>query len=81
MRVAMNLPSFNIDKHVVMLIEVPDGEDAADYAKNLYANADPNWTICGGPAESVQYAVKGNLVLFIMSSTKIADAVIAAFNG
>ena len=81
MRVAKNAPEINVTKHVVLLIEVPAGENAADYAKTLYENADPNWTICGAPAESVQYAVKGNLVLFVMSSEETANAIIAAFNG
>lgn len=80
MRVAMNHLEMAPPAHVVMLIEVPEGEDAQAYAEKLSQNANPRWMICA-MAESVQYAVKDNLVLFVMSSEEIANAVIAAFNG
>ena len=80
MRVAMNHLEMAPPAHVVMLIEVPEGEDAQAYAEKLSQNANPRWMICA-MAESVQFAVKDNLVLFVMSSEEIANAVIAAFNG
>ncbi len=80
MRVAMNHLEMAPPAHVVMLIEVPAGEDAKAYAKDLNDNANPRWMVCAS-ANSVQYAVKDDLVLFVMSSTEIADAVVAAFNG
>ena len=80
MRVAMNHLQMAPPAHIVMLIEVPAGEDAKAYAKNLNDNANPRWLVCA-TADSVQYAVKGNLVLFVMSNEDTANAVIAAFNG
>ena len=80
LRVAMNHLQMAPPAHIVMLIEVPEGEDAEAFAKNLADNANPRWMVCA-VAESVQYAVKGDLVLFVMSSEDVANAVIAAFNG
>ena len=80
MRVAMNHLEMAPPAHVVMLIEVPEGENAGDLAKTLADSANPRWMVCA-TAESVQYAEKDNLVLLVMSSPEIADAVIAAFNG
>ena len=80
MRVAMNHLEMAPPAHVVMLIEVPEGEDAESFGRELYDNANPRWMICA-TADSVQYAVKDDLVLFVMSSEEIANAVIAAFNG
>ena len=80
MRVAMNHLEMAPPAHIVMLIEVPDGQNAQDYAKDLNNHANPRWMVCAS-ANSVQYAVKGNLVLFVMSSEETANAIIAAFNG
>lgn len=80
MRVATNLLEMAPPAHVILLIEVPEGENAEEYAKNLEANANPRWMVCA-TASSVQYAVKGDLVLFVMSSEENANAIIAAFNG
>lgn len=80
MRVAMNHLEMAPPAHIVMLIEVPEGQNAQDYAKDLNGHANPRWMVCAS-ANSVQYAVKGNLVLFVMSSEETANAIIAAFNG
>ena len=79
-RVALNHLEMAPPAHVVMLLEPPEGQSAEDYARTLEQNANPRWLVCA-TAESVQAAVKDGLVLFVMSSEEIADAVIAAFNG
>ncbi len=80
LRVAMNHLQMAPPAHIVMLIEVPAGEDAEAYAKALKDDADPMWLVCAS-AKSVQVKVVGNLVLFVMSNEETADALIAAFNG
>ena len=80
MRVATNLLQMAPPAHIVMLIEAPQGVDAQAYAKELMDNANPRWMVCA-VAQSVQTAVKDNLILFVMSSTENADALVAAFNG
>ena len=80
MRVAENTPMMVPPAHIALLIEVPEGQDADEYAKELAENANPRWNICAS-AESVQSAARDGLVLFVMSSTEIADALMSAFNG
>lgn len=80
MRVAENTPMMVPPAHIALLIEVPEGQDADEYAKELAENANPRWNICAS-AESVQSAARDGLVLFVMSSAEIADALISAFNG
>lgn len=80
MRVAVNHLEMAPPAHVAMLIEVPEGMDAEEYAGELEANAEPRWLICAA-AESVKVSVKDGLILVVMSSEEIADAVTDAFNG
>ncbi len=77
---AANTPMMGSIAHMVLLIEVPDGTNADDFASELSSHANPRWQICVA-AESTQYAVSGSRILFVMSTAEIADAVIAAFNG
>ena len=65
--------------HSVVLVQVPEGADAADFAAQMEANANPGKWICV-VAESVQTASSGNLALLVMSSQATADAIIANFN-
>ena len=65
--------------HSVVLVEVPAGTDASTVAADMKANADPRKWICV-EAESVQTAVKGQLVLLVMSTQAHADAIVANFN-
>lgn len=65
--------------HSVIIVEVPEGTDAATVAANMKANANPAKWICV-QAESVQSASKGNLAILVMSSQATADAIIANFN-
>lgn len=65
--------------HSVVVVEVPEGVDAAAVAADMEANADPRKWICV-EAESVQTAVKGQVILLVMSSQADADTIIANFN-
>lgn len=65
--------------HSVIIVEVPEGTDAATVAADMKANANPRKWICV-EAESVQTASKGNLAILVMSSQATADAIIANFN-
>ncbi|MCI8525587.1 MAG: hypothetical protein HFF17_06615 [Oscillospiraceae bacterium] len=65
--------------HSVVLVEVPEGGDAAAAAAAMQESADPRKWICV-EAESVQTASKGRLALLVMSSQAAADAIIANFN-
>ena len=80
LRVAMNHLQMAPPAHVAMLIEVPEGKDPEEFAKELTDDADPRWMICA-TANSVQAAAKDGLVLFVMSSEENANALIAAFKG
>lgn len=80
LRVAMNHLQMAPPAHIVMLIEVPAGEDAEAFAEALKDDANPRWLVCA-TAQSVQVKVVGNLVLFVMTNEETADALIAAFNG
>ena len=65
--------------HSVVLVQVPEGADAEAFAETMEANANPSKWICV-TAESVQTAVKGNLVLLVMSAQATADAIVENFN-
>lgn len=69
----------NAVAHSVVLVEVPEGGDAAAVAKSMKDNANPRKWICV-EAESVQAASRGRLAILVMSSQSIADQVIANFN-
>lgn len=81
-KVAVNSPMIGSIAHVILLIQPADGVDAQEYAQELYANANPRWQICV-EADTVDYAVKDGLILFIMTNSDVVSAedVIAAFNG
>lgn len=65
--------------HSAVLVEVPAGVDASKVAEDMAAGANPRKWICV-EAESVQTAVKGQLVLLVMSSQSVADAIVGNFN-
>lgn len=65
--------------HSVVIVEVPEGTDAATVAADMKANANPRKWICV-EAESVQTASKGNLAILVMATQDRADAIIANFN-
>lgn len=65
--------------HSVVLMRLPDGADVSGIAKQVKDNADPRKWICV-EAEKVIVKTKGNLVLLVMSTTDIADAIAANFD-
>lgn len=67
--VAVNQPLMG-QAHVVLLIQPGEGTDADDLAAELEENANPNWMICM-TADSVEYAVKDGLILFVMTSSEL----------
>lgn len=65
--------------HSVVLMRLPDGADVSGIAKQVKDNADPRKWICV-EAEKVIVKTKGDLVLLVMSTTDIADAIAANFD-
>ena len=65
--------------HCACLVKVPEGADAQTVADDIAANANPRKWVCV-EAESVQTAVRGDLVFFVMSDTATADNMVANFN-
>lgn len=65
--------------HSVVLMRLPDGSDVSGIAQQVKDNADPRKWICV-EAEKVIVKTKGNLVLLVMSTTDIADAIAANFD-
>ena len=53
--------------------------DVVRARNDIKANADPRKWICV-EAEKVAVEARGNVVLFVMSSTAIADQMVANFN-
>lgn len=76
---AVNESMIGAIAHSVVLVRVPDGEDAGAVADEIKANADPRKWICV-EAEKTEVLQAGNLVLLVMSATTVADAVISSFN-
>lgn len=65
--------------HSVVLMRLPDGSDVSGIAQQVKDNADPRKWICV-EAEKVIVKTKGDLVLLVMSTTDIADAIAANFD-
>lgn len=80
-KVAVHSPIASSIAHLVLLIEPAEGKDAEQYAKELKQSANPRWQTCV-EADTVKYAVKDGIILFIMTDSQIvdADAIIADFN-
>lgn len=76
---ACNEAMINAIAHSVVLVRVPDGEDAAAVAEDIKANANPRKWVCV-EAEKCEVIQNGNLVLLVMTSVDRADAVINSFN-
>ncbi|MGM9521449.1 MAG: hypothetical protein ACI3VB_03110 [Oscillospiraceae bacterium] len=68
----------NAIAHSVVLVQVPDGTDAEAVAEEIEANADPRKWICV-EAEKTVVSVNGSLILLVMSTESIADAVTENF--
>lgn len=67
-----------ITPHSVVLLSVPEGTDVASVAKDIEANANPAKWVCA-IAEKVAVTYKNNLILLVMSSEELTDAIIANF--
>ena len=64
--------------HSVVVVRLPEGTDADAVAKEIEEKADPRKWICVG-AEKTVVKVNGNLVLLVMSTEEVADAVVVNF--
>lgn len=64
--------------HCAALVRVPAGTDAQTVADDIKAKADPRKWVCV-EAESVQTAVRGDLVFFVMSDQATADNMVKNF--
>lgn len=76
---ACNEAMISAQAHSVVLVRVPDGEDASAVAEEIRANADPRKWICV-EAEKTEVVQSGNLVLLVMSGSDTATAVVNSFN-
>ncbi len=76
---ACNEAVINACAHSVVLVRVPDGEDAAAVAKDIEANANPRKWVCV-EAEETKVVQNGNLVLLVMSYDDTTPAVVNSFN-
>ncbi len=72
-------PMIGAIPHFAGLIRLPEGADVNAVVNDIKANADPRKWICV-EAEKVAVEARGNVVLFVMSSTAIADQMVANFN-
>lgn len=64
--------------HSVVLVRLPEGQNANDFASKVKANADPRKWICV-EAEAVKVSTKGNLVLLVMSSEERVNKITSKF--
>ena len=64
--------------HSVVVVRLPEGTDANEVAKQIEEKADPRKWICV-EAEKTVVKVNGDLVLLVMSSSDVADAVASNF--
>lgn len=62
-----------------VLIELEDGTDAEAVKKNIVDNINQSKWICVS-AEKIIANNSGNIVMFVMTSSDLADAVMASFN-
>ena len=64
--------------HSVVLVRLPDGQNAEEFASKMRSNADPRKWICV-EAEAVKVSTKGNLVLLVMSSEDRVNKITSKF--
>jgi len=65
--------------HEVVLVELPEGADAAAFAAEMESNMDPRKWICV-EAESCWVKTSGNYVVKVMSTNDMSAAIEANFN-
>lgn len=71
-------PMMSSIAHSVVLVRLPQGEDAQAFANKMKANADPRKWLCV-EAEKVSVASKGNLAILVMSDASRVDKIISNF--
>ena len=71
-------PMIGAIPHFAGLIRLPEGADVNAVVEDIKANADPRKWICV-EAEKVVVEARGNVVLFVMSSTATADVMAENF--
>ena len=76
---AYSAPMMTSVAYQCVVLRVPDGTDVPKAKQTLLDNANPAKWICV-EAEKVIVKTKGNLVLLVMSTTDIADAIAANFD-
>ncbi|WP_051650708.1 hypothetical protein [Lachnoclostridium phytofermentans] len=64
--------------HSVVLLRVPSGSDVKSIANEVKANANPRKWICV-EAEKVSVTYKDDVILLVMSTEEVADAIVANF--
>ncbi len=75
---AVSAPQMSSIAYQVVILQVEEGQDVEAVKTELLNTADPMKWVCVEP-ESVVAESNGNYVLFIMSETATADALITAF--
>lgn len=63
----------------MILFRLPEGADAEAFASAVKSSADPIKWVCV-QADSVETAIRGRTVLFIMAETAVTEAIVNAFN-
>jgi len=63
----------------MILFRLPEGADAEAFAGAVKENTDPRKWVCV-EAESVETAIRGRTVLFVMADTATTEALINAFH-
>ncbi len=64
--------------HSVVLLRIPKSSEAKSVAKDVKANANPGKWICTS-ADKVSVSYKDDVILLVMSTNEITDAIIANF--
>lgn len=75
----VSMPMIGSIAHEVVLVELPEGVDAADFAAQVEAGQNPMKWVCVQP-ETTWVKSSGNYVVAVMSTTQMADAVAANFD-
>ncbi|MBM7561183.1 hypothetical protein [Fusibacter tunisiensis] len=68
----------NAVAHSVVLARVPEDSDVEALKAEIEEKADPRKWICV-EAQKIEVVVRGNLILLVMSSEEVVDAVVANF--
>lgn len=75
----VSMPMIGSIAHEVVLVEVPEGTDAAAFAQEMEAGLNPMKWVCVQP-ENTWVNAYGNYVVSVMSTADMANAVLANAN-